>query len=150
MIDVIIEDDHWNSELPDAELIARRVYEAARGVEASLGDVALLLADDARLRALNTQFRGADKPTNVLSFPADDGDFSGDVALARETCLREAAAGGISWRDHAAHLILHGVLHLIGYDHIEDEEAARMERREAEILATIGVADPYADELDPA
>lgn len=150
MIEIIIEDNGWEQALPDVVDVAERAFKAACAFEPALGAVALLLADDARLAELNGRFRGKNSPTNVLSFPGGDDEFSGDVALARETCEREAAAAKVSLRDHAAHLIVHGVLHLIGYDHIKDDEAARMERREAEILATMGVADPYADELDSA
>ena len=107
----------------------------------------MLLADDARLRDLNRAFRGKDQPTNVLSFPAPPHmGMLGDVALAFETCAREAQEQGKSFRDHAAHLILHGVLHLHGLDHEHGEaEAERMEALERRILAEIGIADPYKE-----
>jgi len=106
-----------------------------------------MLCDDAAMRALNRRFRGADKPTNVLSFPSGEEEgFLGDIALARETCIREAQEKGLALRDHAAHLIIHGMLHLIGYDHELDEDATAMERRETEILSALGIADPHCGE----
>ena len=105
------------------------------------------MTDDATVQGLNARFRGKDAPTNVLAFPAEpEGRFLGDIALARQTCLREAEEKGIAAADHAAHLIVHGVLHLIGYDHQCEEDAVHMERRERAILDLLGVADPYADE----
>jgi probable rRNA maturation factor len=118
----------------------------------------LLFADDAEVHALNRQWRGKDKPTNVLSFPmleraellelASDGppELLGDLALALETCAREAAEKGITLEHHAAHLILHGLLHLAGYDHETSPQDARaMELLEIKALAQLGIADPYGD-----
>ena len=122
----------------------------------------LLLTDDAEVRALNHQWRGKDQPTNVLSFPmlerADllalgrageetaPPELLGDIALALETCMREAADKSISLEHHAAHLIVHGLLHLAGYDHETSSEAARaMETLEINALAQMGIADPYGD-----
>ena len=118
----------------------------------------LLFTSDAELHALNRDWRERDKPTNVLSFPmlereellalGDDGppELLGDVALSHETCAREAAEKGVSLEDHAAHLIVHGLLHLAGHDHELDEaEAIAMEALETKALALIGVADPYGD-----
>jgi len=111
--------------------------------------MALLLTADAAMADLNRRFRKVEKPTNVLSFPSGEAEgFLGDIALAIETCAREAGEKGISLSDHAAHLIVHGMLHLIGYDHQTDAEAERMERREAAILEAMGVADPYAPALE--
>jgi probable rRNA maturation factor len=108
--------------------------------------LAILLTDDARQQALNAGFRGKDAPTNVLSFPAavgaEDGEL-GDIALAFGVCVREAEAQGKSLADHLSHLTAHGVLHLLGYDHESDAEAEAMEARERDILAGLGVADPY-------
>lgn len=146
--DVIIDDERWAAALGDAAALAEECRTAAAGFEPRLhSGAALLLADDAALRDLNGRFRGIDKPTNVLSFPSGGGgaDFLGDIAIAFETCRREAESEGISFRDHAAHLIVHGLLHLAGYDHEEDEEAERMESLETEILARLGIADPYGD-----
>ena len=145
MIETVIEDDGWNDILPLAEALAAECRNAAAAAEPALArEIALLLCDDAAMRALNARFRGKDQPTNVLSFPSgEETGFLGDIALARETCVREAAEKSISLRDHAAHLIIHGMLHLIGYDHETDEDASVMERRECEILASLGIADPY-------
>ena len=112
-------------------------------------EVSLLLAGDAEVQALNARWRGQDKPTNVLSFPAAgrvaESRALGDIALAFETLVREAEASGVPLADHYRHLVAHGFLHLIGYDHGTDEEAERMEALEKRILARLGVADPYAD-----
>ena len=109
------------------------------------------------MRRLNRTFRGKDVPTNVLSFPSqklpgaasDDGAYLGDVVLAAETVRQEAIELGIEPRHHLQHLVVHGLLHLLGYDHQADAAAEEMERLEAEILATIGVADPYAAAAAP-
>jgi probable rRNA maturation factor len=110
-----------------------------------------VLTDDAQQRVLNRDWRQIDKPTNVLSFPQIE-PFSplaglvGDITLARETLEREAAEMGIAFEAHFTHLVVHGFLHLLGYDHIEEDEALQMEGLETQILATLGIADPYADE----
>ncbi len=126
---------------------------------APLVEVAVRLTDDAEMHVLNRDFRGKDKPTNVLSFPqvqadlleslsnSDDGEILlGDIVLARETCVREAEEKGVSLADHATHLIVHGALHLVGYDHIDDPEASAMEALEVKALASLGIANPYADQ----
>lgn len=145
--DVIIDDERWRDALGDAEALAARCRAAAMAFDPRLGEgAALLLADDATLKDLNARFRNIDKPTNVLSFPSGGGkDFLGDIAIAFDTCEREAKAQGIAFRDHVTHLIVHGLLHLAGYDHEADEEAERMESLETDILARLGVADPYCD-----
>lgn len=147
MIDLIIEDEAWETASPGLDALARACQTAAVRLEPRLdGEIALLATSDEAMRALNSRFRGKDAPTNVLSFPSDGpAGFLGDIALARETCTREAADKGIALSDHAAHLIVHGMLHLIGYDHQEPGEADKMERRETEILASMRIADPYAD-----
>ena len=127
---------------------------------APLVEVAVRLTDDAEVHQLNRDFRGKDKPTNVLSFPqvqddlleslanSDDGEILlGDIVLARETCAREAEEKGISLEDHATHLIVHGTLHLVGYDHMDDASAGAMEALEVKALASLGLANPYADEI---
>jgi len=108
--------------------------------------VSLLLTNDLAVRALNAQFRRQDKPTNVLSFPAPTNPerFLGDVALAFETCAREADEQGKPLAHHLQRLTAHGVLHLLGYDHVTDAEASEMEGLERVILAGLGIADPYA------
>jgi probable rRNA maturation factor len=114
-------------------------------------EVSLCLTDDAEVRTLNAHWRGIDEPTNVLSFPAgpaarpNETPMLGDIALAFETVAREAEESGASLADHYRHLVAHGFLHLIGYDHQTDEDAERMEELETRILARLGVADPYAD-----
>jgi probable rRNA maturation factor len=147
MIEVIIKDEGWREALPEAEALAERCQRAAAAFESALArETALLLCEDAAIRALNARFRQKDRATNVLSFPSGEAEgFLGDIALARETCVTEAAEKGVALRDHAAHLIIHAMLHLAGYDHQADEEAAAMEGRETEILASMGVSDPYGE-----
>lgn len=121
---------------------------AAAAEEGKVGVVSLLLGDDMGIAKMNLEFRGKEGPTNVLSFPpADEAraeGFLGDIALAAETIAAEAAFQGKSFEHHAAHLAVHGFLHLLGYDHDADADAAIMEGRESAILRTIGIADPYA------
>jgi probable rRNA maturation factor len=108
------------------------------------GAFTLLLADDAKLRALNLTFRAKDKPTNVLSFPARGKDYLGDVAMAYGVTRREAREQKKSFADHATHLAVHGVLHLLGYDHETARAAKIMEPLEVAILSELGIGDPYA------
>jgi probable rRNA maturation factor len=145
MIDIEIEDERWSA-LPDLEAIATEAAQAALAGER--GDtVTILFTDDETVRELNQRFRGKDQPTNVLSFPAPDNPagFLGDVALAFGVCEREAAEQGKALAHHVQHLVAHGVLHLVGYDHQTDAEAEAMEGLEREILAGLGIPDPYAD-----
>jgi probable rRNA maturation factor len=146
VIEVLIEDPAWEAAEPRAAALAEIAASAALEHErARAGDLAILLADDARLAALNAAFRGKDAPTNVLSFPAAErADGIGDIALAFGVCAREAAEQGKSLAHHLQHLTAHGVLHLLGYDHESDPEAEAMEAVERDILAGLGVADPYA------
>lgn len=117
-------------------------------------ELSIVLADDAFVQHLNNAYRGKDTATNVLSFEAEaetipgQPELLGDVILAHETCSREATEGDISFHDHLAHLVVHGVLHLLGYDHIENSDAEEMEAAEIEILARSGVPNPYLD-TDP-
>jgi len=110
-------------------------------------EIGLCLSDNDHLRELNARWRGQDKPTNVLSFPdrADETSRLGDIALAYETIVQEAEESGIAPADHYRHLVAHGFLHLIGYDHQREREACRMEALEKRILRRLGVADPYGD-----
>ncbi|MGE3301970.1 MAG: rRNA maturation RNase YbeY [Hyphomonadaceae bacterium] len=141
--DIRVELPRWE-ELPGgAAAFVLRVLAAARGAVPGEGALSVLLADDAAVRELNRTFRGIDKSTNVLAFPAAPGFGVGDVALAWETVAREAEAQGKTFAAHAAHLITHGYLHLRGFDHQADEAAEVMESAEREILAELGVADPY-------
>jgi probable rRNA maturation factor len=147
VIDIEIEDEAWSVALPDAEILARTAAQAALDSEgASAEGVTLLLTDDATVRELNDRFRQQDKPTNVLSFPAPTNPehFLGDVALACGVCAREAAEQGKPLAHHLQHLVAHGVLHLLGYDHEGDAEAEAMEGLERTVLAGLGVPDPYA------
>ena len=141
MIEVVIEEPAWESALPQAEALAAQAAEAATPGS----DIAILLTSDEAVRAMNDQFRGVDKPTNVLSFPASGlpGDHLGDIALAFGVCAREAEAQGKTLAAHLQHLVAHGALHLVGYDHEEEAGAEAMEAREREILARLGHADPY-------
>lgn len=155
----------WPDDL-DWEERARQAVEAALvltpyaaiGDAAPLVEVAVRLTDDSEVHQLNRDFRGKDKPTNVLSFPqyepeefaslsnTDDGEILvGDIVLARETCAREAEEKGISITDHATHLIVHGLLHLVGYDHMDDTSANAMEALEVKALASLGLGNPYED-----
>jgi len=147
-IDIRIEAPGWAA-LPDAEAIVRRAVEAvlADYEPDERGALAVLLTGDAEIRRLNRDFRHKDKPTNVLSFPAAalPGEaLLGDIALAYETCAREAGEDGKLVADHLAHLVVHGALHLLGFDHETPDDAEEMEAEEVAILARLGIADPYA------
>lgn len=155
-IEMSVEADGWSA-LGDIEAFTRRAVEAAlTGAPDYTGEpveISVLFADDGALRELNRAWRGQDKPTNVLSFPAPEipaGAASarplGDMALAFETLDREAKEQNKPLADHAAHLLVHGTLHLLGHDHELEHEAQIMEQLETEILARIGVPDPYRDE----
>ena len=147
-IAVRIEDPMWRAQGPQLLADLRRAMRRALA-DAPAGpgrgrSLTLLLADDARLKALNAQFRGKNKPTNVLSFPSGDCDYLGDVAIAYGVTAREAADAGKPFRNHALHLAVHGVLHLLGYDHETAREARIMEPLETAILAKLDIDDPYA------
>ena len=144
MIDVEIENLAWKAEVPDAEALARIAAEAA--LSGAGGGLTILLADDAAVLDLNARFRGKTTATNVLSFPAapNPEGHLGDIALAFETCLREAGEQAKPLSHHLQHLTVHGVLHLLGHDHIDDDEAEAMERLERVVLASLGVPDPYS------
>lgn len=164
LVETVIEDARWET-LGLAALAERAGRAALSGAGIPLAgfSISLMGCDDARIAALNADFRGKPQPTNVLSWPSeergaefagdvplsprpgdpDDPESLGDIALAWETCTREAEAQGKPIADHVAHLIVHGVLHLLGYDHVEEEDAAIMEGLEVRILASLGVSDPY-------
>jgi|SRR5579862_6989156 len=139
-----VEAPAWRAVMPGCERLARRAARAALAANgaAAEGELCLVLADDRLQRALNHQFRGKDRSTNVLSFDTAPVGL-GDVVLALETVQAEAEAQGKSLADHLAHLVVHGVLHLMGHDHHGTAEARRMERLEGEILAGLGIGDPY-------
>jgi probable rRNA maturation factor len=134
----------WKKSVPGADKLARRAAKAAlAAVHEGPAEVSLALADDAQVRVLNRDYRGKDKPTNVLSFESGDRPFLGDVVLALETVLAEAKDQGKEPADHLTHLVVHGVLHLLGHDHEKTTEARKMERVEVEVLSGLGVPDPY-------
>jgi len=142
VIDAISCSELWKGHEP----VIAHALEAAAHAERVGGSVALLLGDDASVAALNKEFRGKDGPTNVLSFPpaAAEPGFLGDIAMAAETIVEEAQFQGKSFENHAAHLVVHGFLHLLGYDHMNPADAEKMEARERAILMSIGIEDPYA------
>lgn len=155
-VEIIVEDDAWP---PRAELAATvgRALAALlplTGMEERLDGATctVLFTDDPGIQALNRRHRGRDRPTNVLSFPAPARAFAGarahigDVVLAYGRVAEEATGSGTALADHVAHLVVHGVLHLLGHDHAEEEEAQAMERLEIEALAVIGIANPYQDD----
>lgn len=134
-----------------AEAAVRAALEQSKAKITGATELSIVLTDDAEQRVLNRDWRGIDKSTNVLSFPqiAPFGPVSGllgDIILARETLVREADEQGGSFDDHFTHLVVHGFLHLLGYDHMDDDEALVMEGLETQILASLGVADPYSDD----
>lgn len=151
MIDIEIEDPAWIDALPEAARLVRVAAEAAMmsvgPLPVSEGGASLnvLLTDDASVRTLNARFRDKDAATNVLSFPAlpNPENLLGDVALAFGICVREAGEQGKPLAHHLQHLTVHGVLHLLGYDHIGDDEAEAMEGLERAVMAKLGVPDPY-------
>ncbi len=139
----------WRRLLPSAAGLGRRAAAAAlasAGPPGRAAELCLVLADDATARRLNRAYRGVDRPTNVLSFGGYDDPLLGDVVLARETVAAEAKRQGKSPASHFSHLVVHGVLHLLGYDHARARDAARMERLEVDVLAGLGIADPYGRE----
>jgi len=140
-ITLLVEDPKWRSH---RGLVARltKAAEAARRTARLKGGFTILLANDKTLRALNRDFRGLDKPTNVLSFPGANG-YAGDIAIAHGVTSKEAKAAAKNFADHAAHLVVHGVLHLAGYDHERPKDAKVMEPLEVKILKRLGIADPY-------
>ncbi|TMV07626.1 rRNA maturation RNase YbeY [Ruegeria sediminis] len=160
-VDLTLEDARWRN----LEPLATRAVAAALdhcGLDPEICEVSLLGCGDARIGELNAEFRGKPAPTNVLSWPAEDlaadepggqplrpePDFTGeialgDIAISYDTCLREAEEAGKPFDDHVTHLIVHGLLHLLGYDHIRDADATLMEGVEVEVLGKLGVDDPY-------
>jgi len=146
MIDIalIVEGEAWSA-LGDLDVLSRRAFAAAATEAPAEGLVSLLLTDDAELHQMNRDFRGKDKPTDVLSFPAlaMDRPLLGDIAVAHGVAARDAASQGKAMPDHLTHLLIHGYLHLIGHDHETPEDAARMESLEISALASLGIANPY-------
>lgn len=164
-IDLVEDDGDWSMFGDTQALISAAAAAAARHVDVAANlpgnkcEVAVALSSNAAVARLNGQFRGKPKPTNVLSFPAapdtvaasGSGIMLGDIVLAAETVRNEAEAAGLPLAHHLQHLVVHGILHLVGYDHLTSEDADEMEAIEIEVLATLGIADPYAgSELDEA
>ncbi len=153
-IDIGIESDNW-LKIQDLEArIGAAIHAAAHHADIALrkgAEVSILLTDDATVTTLNRSWRQQDRPTNVLSFPATTpaglgkAPMLGDIAVAFETVAREAHADGKTLDDHLLHLVVHGFLHLLGFDHLDDAEAAIMEDHERMILRSLGISDPYAD-----
>ena len=163
LVDLLVEDPRWEEAgLGSVAEAAARAALTAAGLDPERHEISLLACDDVRITALNDAFRDKPQPTNVLSWPAfdpplpeacdeqDERRFLGDLALAYETCAREAAEAGIPRADHAAHLVVHGVLHLLGYDHELEDEADAMEAFETKILASRGVPNPYSPQERPS
>ncbi len=165
-VDVIVESDQWSAKLPEIEALVHRVAQAAIGAAPGVpgnAELSVLLSNDASVRRLNRDYRNRDEATNVLAFANDDptsGTLAdtrptllGDVVIAFETAAREAADQKKPLSHHVSHLLVHGVLHLLGYNHDEDTAAHVMEDLERAILAGLGIPDPYAerdpDELTP-
>jgi probable rRNA maturation factor len=146
-IDVLVESDLWTDPGKIKLILRRAVREAANALPTRGGEVAIVLTDDSAVRRLNRQWRGFDKATNVLSFPAKEASGKppvvGDIVLAHETIAREAHRDGKPFSHHLAHLTVHGFLHLNGYDHQRTEDADEMEDLERKILRRLGIPDPY-------
>ena len=139
-VEVVVLDAGWQTALPGVERLVRKAARAAASRGKSLN---VALSDDKGVRSLNKRDRKKDKPTNVLSYPSGEGAFLGDIVLARQTVWREAREQAKSAADHVTHLVVHGTLHLVGYDHENDADAERMEALERRVLAKLGIGDPY-------
>jgi probable rRNA maturation factor len=155
LMETIVEDPRWDEAgLPAIAERAARAALVQAGRAPERHEISLLACDGARIAALNAEFRGKARPTNVLSWPAFEGAppvpgageplFLGDLAMAFDTCAAEAAEAGFPLAEHAAHLVVHGVLHLLGHDHEDDTQAEAMEALERKALASMGLPDPYS------
>lgn len=143
-IDVLIVSGRWKAAERPKSIVQRAVAQAAARTSTKRAELAIVLTDDLGIRTLNRDWRGIDKATNVLSFPAKNAaDHLGDVVLAFETIAREARSEQKPFAHHLAHLAVHGFLHLVGYDHERSKDAAAMERTEREILHELAIPDPY-------
>ena len=152
-IEILVESGDWPAKSKLSLLATRTIKAAVAAIEPPLAkdaELSLVFTDDAHARALNHRYRAIDKATNVLSFPGVPavagrfGPLLGDILLAEETIRREAEAAGLTVEHHLSHLILHGFLHILGYDHQNEAEALDMERRETAVLGGLGIADPHA------
>jgi probable rRNA maturation factor len=150
LVDIRADDERWQAALGDVEGLSEKVLQAASIETGVGGEVSVLLTNDAEMRALNKQWRNIDKATDVLSFPVDGPEIPnapkllGDIALGYETALHDSETMKRPFESHVSHLLIHGFLHLLGYDHINPEDAIVMEPLEAKILAGLGWPDPYA------
>jgi probable rRNA maturation factor len=149
-IDVMIDSDVWKKHPGAEDTVRKAIAEATRVAPHTPAEMAVTLTDDAAMQVLNKRWRGKDKPTNVLSFPAQAtpgaaAPHLGDIVIAFETTALEAEREGKPFAHHLTHLAVHGYLHLLGHDHETDREAKAMERLEAKILARIGIPDPYGE-----
>tara|TARA_R110000868_G_scaffold69764_5_gene205236 strand:- start:3728 stop:4246 length:519 start_codon:yes stop_codon:yes gene_type:complete len=163
LTDTVIEDDRWHTaglaSLAERAALATLTH---LGIDVGAHEICVMGCDDARIARLNTEFRDKPTPTNVLSWPAEDlaaqedgappfapdsddpmDSELGDIAISYDTCAREAKESGLPFADHVTHLVVHGILHLLGYDHVRDGDAELMERKEVEILGNLGIGDPY-------
>ncbi len=149
-IDIMVDSKRWKGAAKMKSVVRRAIAQAAAATRSSHGaELAILLTDDSAIRALNRDWRGIDKATNVLSFPADNGGAQphlGDIVLAYETIAREAKSEHKVFAHHVAHLAVHGFLHLLGYDHERDKDAHEMEQAERDILRQLKIPDPYREE----
>jgi probable rRNA maturation factor len=153
MIDVVPDAGDWSTLEPVQQLVgsaAAALADAPQFAGHGLSEACVALSDDANVRSLNASYRGKDQPTNVLSFPAGSGPRDGviplgDIVLAVETIAREAQEQGISPAQHLQHLVVHGLLHLLGYDHETNEEAEQMESIEIAVLSSLGIPNPYTE-----
>jgi len=155
LIDVLVQSPKWKAEPRAASIVRKAIRNAAIAASTPRAELAIVLTNDSAIHALNRDWRGQDKPTNVLSFPAlqPEGEWKpgdaprmlGDIAIAYETMRREADEEQKPFDHHLSHLAVHGFLHLIGYDHENDGDAEEMEALETQILAHLGIPDPYAD-----
>jgi probable rRNA maturation factor len=145
-LDLRVAEPEWTKNLPDLEAICQRALDAGAAQKGAVGEVAVLLTDNAEIQGLNRDWRGKDKPTDVLSFPADpmDKPFLGDIAVAIGVAQDDARTRDLSLDQHLSHLLIHGLLHLLGHDHKDDTEAAEMEALEIAALASLGWPDPYS------
>ena len=144
-LDLRVEDAEWTRALADLEAVCTAALNAGAARSRAQGEVSVLLTNDPEIQTLNRDWRGKDKPTDVLSFPADpmDTPFLGDIAVSLGVCQRDAADRAIALDQHVSHLLIHGLLHLLGHDHKDDTEAAEMEALEIAALASLGWPDPY-------
>ena len=168
LLNIIFDDERWKTKLPEVDTFANKVFDTVlnflsvndlgfEGWNKKPVSISLSLSNNGEVQKLNREFRGKDKPTNVLSFANIDDEFFeeeflaedivelGDIIMAVETLENEAGIKKISLQNHFAHLLIHGILHLYGYDHIEDDEADEMEGIEIDILKELGIANPYEE-----